>query len=138
MQLIYKESISVDDYLLLRKSVEWIELCREQAQRGLENSAYIISCYDNTKVVGTARIVWDRGYIAYLSDVIVSPEYQGNGIGKHMVDSAIEFVKSQLKTNWKIKIVLISAKGKELFYKKFGFNERPNNESGSGMDLWVF
>lgn len=137
MQLIYKNSISVDDYLFLRKSVKWVELCREQAQQGLENSAYIISCYDNNKVVGITRIVWDRGYIAYLSDVIVSPEYQGNGIGKRMVENAIDFVKSNLKINWKIKIVLVSAKGKERFYKKFGFNERPNNESGAGMDLWV-
>lgn len=137
MQLIYKNSISVDDYLFLRKSVKWVELCREQAQQGLENSAYIISCYDNDKVVGITRIVWDRGYIAYLSDVIVSPEYQGNGIGKRMVENAIDFVKSNLKINWKIKIVLVSAKGKERFYKKFGFNERPNNESGPGMDLWV-
>lgn len=138
MQLIYKNSISVDDYLFLRRSVKWVELCREQAQEGLENSAYIISCYDNNKVVGITRIVWDRGYIAYLSDVIVSPEYQGNGIGKRMVENAIDFVKARLKMNWKIKIVLVSAKGKELFYKKFGFSERPNNESGAGMDLWVF
>lgn len=45
--------------------------------------------------------------------------------------------KSQLKEGWKIKIVLISAKGKEEFYKKFGFNERPNEDAGAGMDLWI-
>lgn len=137
MQLIYKNSIPVEDYLLLRQSVHWTELCAEQAQQGLKNSAYMISCYDNGKIVGSARIVWDGGYIAFLSDVMVLPPYQGRGIGTHMVERAIDFVKSQLKTNWKIKIVLVSAKGKELFYKKLGFIERPNDESGAGMELWV-
>ncbi len=137
MPFIYKNTIPVDDYLLLRKSVHWTELCTEQAQQGLKNSAYVISCYDHNNIVGTARILWDGGYIAYLSDVIVLPQYQGNGIGRHMVERAIAFVKSQLKPNWRIKIILVSSKGTEQFYKKFGFMERPNDASGPGMDLWV-
>ena len=137
MPFIYKNFVSVDDYLLLRESVHWMELCSEQAQQGLKNSAYVIGCYDDNNIVGTARILWDGGYIAYLSDVIVLPQYQGKGIGRHMVERAIAFVESQLKTGWKIKIILVSSKGTEGFYKQFGFIERPNNESGSGMDLWV-
>jgi hypothetical protein len=34
-------------------------------------------------------------------------------------------------------ICLLAAKGKEEFYKKFGFEERPNEKSGSGMSQWV-
>ena len=33
--------------------------------------------------------LWDKGYIAYLADVIVNPEYQGQGIGKKMVQEWI-------------------------------------------------
>lgn len=137
MNVIYKESISVEDYNMLREAVGWGKLCDEQAQQGLDHSAYIISCYDNDKIVGTARIIWDKGYISYLSDVMVIPEYQGMGIGFHLVKMTIEFMKSQIKEGWKIKIVLTAAKGKEAFYRKFGFNERPNKDAGAGMDLWL-
>lgn len=137
MTINYKEFISVSDYNMLREAVGWGRLCDEQAQQGLDNSAYVVSCYDDNVVVGTARIIWDKGYISYLADVIVKPEYQGYGIGKHLVEMAIAFMKTQIKEGWKIKIVLVSAKGKEDFYKKFGFCERPNENAGAGMDLWI-
>jgi len=133
----YRNYISVEDYLALRSSVGWPLLCRQQAQSGLENSAYITACYDNGRAVGMARIVWDRGYIAYLSDVIVLPEYQAHHIGQTLVQNAIDFVKAQLKAGWKIKIVGIASKGKEPFYEKFGFIRRPNETEGAGMHLWL-
>lgn len=137
MNIVYKECISVEDYNTLREAVGWGTLCDEQVRQGLEHSTYVISGYYKDKIIGSARIIWDRGYIAYLADVMVMPEYQKMGIGYYMVEQAITFVKSQLKAGWKIKIVLISAKGKEAFYKKFGFNERPNEDAGSGMDMWL-
>lgn len=135
--LAYKEFVSVSDYNTLREAVKWGKLVEEQAQQGLMGSAYVVGCYDGPQIAGCARIIWDGGYIAYLADVMVMPEYQGMGIGRHMVELAIEFVKAQLKEGWKIKIVLIAAKGKEAFYEKFGFHERPNENDGAGMDLWV-
>lgn len=137
MNLVYKESISVEDYNILREAVGWGKLCDEQARQGLEHSVYVVSCYDNDKIVGSARMIWDRGYISYLADVMVMPEYQGMGIGHRLVEMAIAFMKLQLKEGWKIKIVLVAAKGKETFYKKFGFVERPNEDAGAGMDMWL-
>jgi hypothetical protein len=34
-------------------------------------------------------------------------------------------------------INLMAARGKEGFYKKFGFIERPNDEKGAGMSQWA-
>ena len=36
-----------------------------------------------------------------------------------------------------LKITLDSAKGKKLFYEKFGFKVRPNEDAGPGMDQWI-
>lgn len=36
----------------------------------------------------------------------------------------------------KIMFILGAAKGKEDFYEKFGFKQRPNDFSGSGMSMW--
>ena len=137
MNITYKNFIPVEDYNRLRAAVGWEKLCDEQARQGLEHSAWVASCYDADKIVGIARILWDRGSIAYLADVIVMPEYQGQGIGRMLVEKAMAFIRSQLKDGWKITVVLLSAKGKEEFYEKFGFRERPNENAGAGMDLWL-
>ena len=72
-----------------------------------------------------------------MADVIVKPDYQGKGIGKHLVSECIGYVDSQLKDGWKIKIVIVSAKGKENFYEQFGFVTRPNDQDGAGMNMWI-
>ena len=137
MNLQYQDKISVADYNALRDAVGWGRLCDDQAQQSLAHSSFIISCYDGDKIAGAARLIWDGGCTSYLADVMVMPEYQGMGIGSHMVEQSIAFIKSQLREGWRIKIVLIAAKGKEAFYEKFGFCVRPNENAGAGMDLML-
>lgn len=132
-----KDTVSVKDYNDLREAVGWGRLCEDQAVQGLEHSAYVISCYDGAQIIGYARIIWDHGYISYLSDVMVLPLYQRLGIGRHMVEQAVAFMRSQVKEGWKIKMVLISAKNKEPFYERFGFQKRPNPNGGTGTELWL-
>ena len=134
--LLYSNCLSVKDYCELRSSVGWASLAEEQAESCLEHSDFVISCQENNHTVGCARIFWDKGYIAYLADVIVNPAYQGQGIGKRLVTECIKYIDSQLKAGWKIKIVIVSAKGKEGFYEQFGFVKRPNDTEGAGMNMW--
>ena len=133
---IYNTFLSVEDYCELRSSVGWTPIIEEQAKSGLEHSDFVISCQENNHIVGCARVFWDKGYIAYLADVMVKPAYQGQGIGKQLVTECIQYIDSQLKDGWKIKIVIVSAKGKEAFYEQFGFSTRPNGREGAGMNLW--
>ena len=134
--LEYNNTLSAKEYCQLRSAVEWKPIIEEQAQSGLEHSDFIIACRDNGKIVGCARVFWDKGYIAYLADVMVAPEYQRQGIGKKLVSACISFIDRQLKDGWRIKIVIVSAKGKEPFYEKFGFEMRPNVNDGAGMQMW--
>ena len=134
--LTFGSSISVEEYSELRRSVNWAPLAEDQERSGLEHTDFIVSCRDGDHIAGCARVFWDKGYIAYLADVIVKPEYQRQGIGRKMVSECIRYIDSQLKEGWRIKIELVSAKGKEKFYEKFGFKTRPNDTEGSGMNLW--
>ncbi len=122
----------------MRSSVGWTPLVEEQAQACIENSDFIVSCRENNETLGCARVFWDKGYIAYLADVMVRPEYQGQGIGKALVSECIQYIDRQLKEGWRIKIVIVSAKGKEPFYEKLGFRIRPNNNDGAGMNMWRY
>ena len=134
--LEYNNILSAKEYCELRAAVGWQALIEEQAQSGLDNSDFIVACRDNDHIVGCARIFWDKGYIAYLADVMVKPEYQKQGIGKKLVSECIGYIDGQLKDGWRIKIVIVSAKGKEPFYEQFGFQLRPNAHDGAGMQLW--
>ena len=133
----YEAFITSEEYMELRRKVGWCEFVLEEAQAGIDNAYMVICVRDEDKAVGVARLLWDGGYIAFLADVIVDPEYQGQGIGKKLVESIVDRVKSDMKPGYKVKICLLAAKGKEPFYEKLGFSERPNDKLGAGMDQWI-
>ena len=137
MNIILKHTISVKDYNDIRKSVDWTPLPEIQAQRGIDNTYYLTAAVYNDKVVGMARIISDGGYVAYIADVIVLPSFQGNGIGKMIMNDIINFIKTDLAKDNAVMIALLAAHGKEKFYETFGFITRPNNEIGSGMSQWM-
>lgn len=133
----YVDYVTPEEYMELRKIVGWVQFPLEEAKACIDN-AYVVLCVrDDDKAIGVVRLLWDGGYIAFLSDVIVIPEYQGQGIGRKLVEACLQKLKNDLKPGYKVKITLNSAKGKEPFYEKFGFKERPNEDSGAGMDQWI-
>lgn len=80
--------------------------------------------------------MFDFGYTAYLGDVIVRPEYQGQGISTMIVTALKDKVMEAAEPGDKIMFILGAAKGKEAFYEQFGFKKRPNDFNGSGMSMW--
>lgn len=132
----YGSEITPEEYLELRRKVGWCLFPVEEAKAGIDNAYLVICARDGEKAVGVVRLLWDGGYIAMLSDVIVDPEYQGQGIGRTLVESTIRRMKDDMKPGYKVKLNLMAAKGKEPFYEKFGFVQRPNENLGAGMDQW--
>ena len=111
----YTDYISPEEYMELRKKVGWTEFPLEQAEACI-SKAYMIQCVrDDEKAIGVVRLLWDGGYIAFLSDVIVDSEYRGRGIGRKLVESCIQKLKNDMKPGYKVKMTLNSAKGKEAF-----------------------
>ncbi len=129
----YDDQILASEYNSLRKSVGFNELGEEQAERGLRHTDYIVVAKDEEKVVGMARVLFDFGYVAYITDVIVHPKYQGQGIGKDMMCKVLKFLEDNSIDGEYMMYALTAAKGKEGFYKKFSFIERPNENQGAGM-----
>ena len=137
MDVKYTDKISVEDYNNLRKAVEWAELEKQQASTGISNSAFIVSAVVENTTVGVTRVVSDGGYIAIIVDVIVLPDFQGNGIGKTMMLKAMDYIKSTISEGQFVFVNLMAAKGKESFYSQFGFEARPNEKVGAGMTQWI-
>lgn len=135
--ITYGNRISVKEYNHLRKAVGWNVLEKTQAETGLKNSSYITVAYSDGKVVGTTRVVCDGGYIAIIVDVMVLPEFQGQGIGRELMNNVINYLKGTINDKQCLMINLMAAPNKEGFYKKFGFVERPNDSMGAGMVRWL-
>ena len=92
----------------------------------LDNSWFIVSAYDNGKMVGTGRMITDGLLHAMIFDMIIMPEYQGKGIGAEVLKILVDKCNEQ-----KIRDVqLFCAKGKIGFYKKHGFIERSGDAPG--------
>lgn len=108
--------------------VNWLELEDLFRQAGLggrqatklsraySNSTFVVFIFDGAKVVGTARAISDLEYHAGLYDVAVHPAYQGQGLGRQM----LEYLLSQLPV-WRV--FLVCDPDVEDFYRHFGFEK---------------
>ena len=131
-----ENAITVDIYRKLRESVGWTNFSVEQTERGLSRSLYSIAAFDAREPVGMGRIVGD-GIYNVICDIVVSPDYQGKGLGTRIMDRLLDFLKEQTPENGRTSVQLIAEKGKESFYERFGFEAVPGASSGSGMRLII-
>ena len=131
------DHITPEEYMEMRRAVGWSEFPLEQAREGIAHTAFLCCLRDAGKPIALARVIWDHGYVVYIADIIVLPPYQGSGLGRELMNRVIAFIKSILKPGYRVMISLQAAKGKEEFYKKFGFTPRPTEEHGCGMHQWM-
>jgi GNAT superfamily N-acetyltransferase len=137
MELSYGNALSAEEFNDLRNAVGWARISARQAETGLAHTEFLVAARDGDRTVGCARIVGDGGYVAYICDVIVRPDYQAHGIGKAMIGRLLEFIRSNLEPGERVMVLLMAAKGRESFYRQFGFVERPDGTSGAGMMQWM-
>ncbi|MDF2486225.1 MAG: family N-acetyltransferase [Herbinix sp.] len=137
MNIIYDNNLKVIDYNHLRTSVGWSPVPEKQAQAGINGCGFLIAAKDGDKTVGMSRVLTDGGCVALILDVVVLPEYQGQGIGRTLMQEVMNYINTRLGEDEVSHICLMAAKGKEGFYQKFGFELRPNDKSGAGMTQWI-
>ncbi len=133
----YSSKIDIEEYNELRQSVDFITIRPNRAKTALNNALYTIIARDGDKPVGMTRVVGDGGYVYFICDVIVRPEYQSNGLGRRLIETTLAWLEDQVDGDETIMVNLMSAMGKEKFYEKLGFNTRPFGNHGSGMSRWI-
>jgi len=131
MKITYTNSISIEDYNMLREAVSWGSCRPDRVQVALNRSDFITVALHDGHTIGMARVMQD-GLQALIMDVIVLPDYQRRGIGKSMMDQVMAYL-NDLSIGGAIFVNLMSALGKDGFYKKYGFECRPNETRGPGM-----
>jgi predicted N-acetyltransferase YhbS len=132
---LYEEKISASCLIELKASVGWNTQSIDIVEKGIQNSLYSIIAKEEDKIIGYARTVGDDATIIYIQDVIVRPEYQGKGIGSRIMEKMMAYL--MIKYSKGTMVCLMSAKGKERFYQKYGFIQRPNEKYGCGMIQFI-
>ena len=136
MDIKLYNDLTIEEFSAIRSSVGLSILPPEQIKRAIANSLYVVVARDNEgKAVAMGRLVGDGGYVYYLQNINVMPQYQGMNIGTLIIDNILEYIKQDKLPNTSVMVLLMSSKGAEKFYKRFGFRSRPNDNEGPGMIL---
>lgn len=125
---------TVEEYQQLRAAVDWEEVEREAAARGLDNALYSLCLLHQGRVIGCGRIVGDGGIYFYIQDVVVLPEFQGRGFGVMIMDRIMAYIDEHAGRN--SFIGLMAAEGVESFYHRYGFKARPEGRPGM-YRMWM-
>ena len=97
--------------------------------RALGNSWYILSAYDEGKLVGFGRVMCDGSLHAMIFDLIVHPSHQRRGIGSEIFSRILSVCRDAGIPD----VQLFAATGMTSFYEKHGFRLRPSD--APGMEL---
>ena len=124
---------TADEFNTLTDSVGWGCTNREIVEKALKNTVYSIC--DN-KIIGFGRLIGDTAMFLYIQDIMVLPEYQRQQVGSSIMKYLINKVDEFKKDNLDIRTYLGASKGKDAFYKKFGFVTREEAGLGAGMVLF--
>ncbi len=54
------------------------------------NSTLVISAWEKERLIGAVRVLSDKIIRSVIYDLVIDPEYQGNGIGKELLKRCIE------------------------------------------------
>jgi ribosomal protein S18 acetylase RimI-like enzyme len=129
--ILEKRFPTLTEYHDLRMSVEWPTFTDAQVTLALSKTLYAACVLCDNETIAMGRVLGDGAIYFHIQDVIVNPKYQKMGVGELLMNDLMEFVTNTGGKN--TNIGLMCSKGREDFYKGFGFVERPGEKFGAGM-----
>lgn len=90
----YNEQVSVKALADLREAVGWNRM-ESEYRNPLMTSYYHIAVYEDDRLIGYIDSVSNGVTDAYIQDLMVSPDYQGKGIGTDLMNKMIGYLKEK-------------------------------------------
>lgn len=113
-----KELIDLDVVCKMLWGSYWAcDRTKEAIKKSIDNSK-CFGLYLGGKQIGFTRVVTDEATFAWICDVIVEEEYRGKGLGKWMVDYAVNYGRT------KEILQVLSTKDAHGLYEKYGFKQK--------------
>lgn len=112
--------ITLVDLMPIYEAVGWTNYTQnpEMLKAAFENSLHVLAAFTEEGIlVGVLRAVGDGASILFIQDILVTPEYQHQGIGTNLLQQTLEKYKNvyqiQLTTDNSMKTIS--------FYESNGF-----------------
>lgn len=110
---------SAEDYISLRERTGMGIKNVSKTEIALKNSLFIVSLWDEDKLIAFGRVVGDQGITYILSDIMVDPYYQRKGFGKIIMKEIDTYLEQN--TDEYAYICLIANKPADKLYSQFRF-----------------
>ena len=114
----YTNNLEEADWLQvsnLFSAIGWGNRAPEKVKSAFQKSSVVRFAYIDDQLVGLGRTVDDGVYYAWIVDLAILPEYQGKGIGSHILKELEKDSEPYITT------MLTAAPGKSGFYEKLGW-----------------
>lgn len=88
MEYSIKRIPSNEDLQKLYLSVGWDVYVKNNEDMTvlLKKACYFVTVWDNDQLLGLTRVISDDHSIAYVQDILIDSDYQGNGIGSKLLN----------------------------------------------------
>lgn len=132
---IQQDALTAELYVSVRDAVGFFHYDREDARMALDGGLYSVVAYVDGQVAGIGRVVGDGRIAFFIKDLVVLPQYQGDGVGTAVLRALITRIRERCCNH--AYIGLMATPGKESFYEEHGFLRRPAPGYGSGLVQFV-
>ena len=126
---------SAQVFVALRTVCGWGDISVGVAEAALRSSIVNVTWQSESGLIGMGRVVGDGVLYFYLQDIIVLPEWRGQGIGRLIIEALLTEAKKIAPEG--ATHGLMAAHDKVAFYEKFGFEQRPTNRLGAEMTQFI-
>lgn len=92
----------------------------EDLEIAIANSDPVISIWDNDRLIGFTRATSDCVFRATIWDVVIHPDYRGQGLGRKLIETLLDHPRIR-----RVERVYLMTTYQQEFYLKLGF-EFPN------------
>ncbi|QJR81232.1 GNAT family N-acetyltransferase [Alteromonas pelagimontana] len=124
-----------DDFIALRVAVGWQSIAPALVRRSMANTLHWSIIMRDEKLVAMGRVIGDSAMYFYVQDVVVHPDYQGQKLGRLIMEDIEKYLLSTCLPG--ATIGLMAAPGKTAFYEKFGYSARDGKAFGFGMCKFI-
>lgn len=113
--------IELGEILPLYKRAGWTNYVKnpEMLQKAYENSLLVLAARQEKQLIGLVRVVGDGASILYIQDILVLPEYQGEGVGSRLLQEVDRLYPQVYQ-----KVLLTDQQPNTMrFYEKCGYRQ---------------
>lgn len=120
------------EFKALYDETGWADWPLGHFERALSGSWVVCTVRDDTgHLVGMGRLISDGALHAFVTEMIVTEQSRGAGIGGEVLARLV----AEARRRGVDDVQLFAARGRAEFYERHGFERRP--DSGPGMDVVV-